>query len=54
MVPGRSSPEGVGLRFYQISMRDNDPQARVNFIKASERRAHPNGADPSNFAVHML
>jgi len=36
-----------GMRFYQIAMRDNDPQAATIFLKASERRATLTGA---NFA----
>ena len=35
----------IGLKFYQIAMRDSDPQAAVIFIKASERRANLMGAN---------
>ena len=34
-----------GLRFYQIAMRNNDPQAAVIFVKASERQATLMGAN---------
>jgi hypothetical protein len=34
-----------GMRFYQIAMRDNDPQAATIFLKASERRATLTGAN---------
>src|SRR5215831_5414071 len=44
-----------GLRFYQIAMRDNDPQAAVIFIKASERRATLMGANaPAAATVKLI
>src|SRR5499427_10878858 len=44
-----------GLRFYQIAMRDNDPQAAVIFIKASERRATLMGANaPAAASVKLI
>src|SRR5215468_3862249 len=44
-----------GLRFYQIAMRGNDPQAAVIFIKASERRASLMGANaPAAASVKLM
>ena len=44
-----------GLRFYQIAMRDNDPQAAVIFIKASERRATLMGANaPAATSMRLI
>src|SRR5215831_6795349 len=44
-----------GLRFYQIAMRDNDPQAAMIFIKASERRATLMGANaPAATSVKLI
>src|SRR5215472_8313671 len=44
-----------GLRFYQIAMRDNDPQAAMIFIKASERRATLMGANaPAAASVKLI
>src|SRR5215471_5520421 len=44
-----------GMRFYQIAMRDNDPQAAVIFIKASERRATLMGANaPAAASVKLI
>src|SRR5215831_17865148 len=43
----------LGLRFYEIALRDNDPQAAVVFLKASERRANLGGANaPTSFVIH--
>jgi hypothetical protein len=43
----------LGLRFYEIALRDNDPQAAVVFLKASERRATLGGANaPTSFVIH--
>src|SRR5215831_20635269 len=43
----------LGLRFYEIALRDNDPQAAVVFLKASERRATLDGANaPTSFVIH--
>src|SRR5262249_17450696 len=43
----------LGLRFYEIAMRDNDPQSAVVFLKASERRATLGGANaPTSFVIH--
>jgi hypothetical protein len=45
----------VGQKFYGIAMRDNDPQAAVIFLKASERRASLNGANaPQSHSVHLM
>src|SRR5215468_4848459 len=44
-----------GMKFYQIAMRDNDPQAAVIFIKASERRATLMGANaPAAASVKLI
>ena len=44
-----------GLGFYQIAMRDNDPQAAMIFIKASERRATLMGANaPAAASVKLI
>src|SRR5215831_17238935 len=43
----------LGLWFYEIALRDNDPQAAVVFLKASERRATLGGANaPTSFVIH--
>ena len=45
----------VGLKFYQIAMRDADPAAAVIFIKASERRATLMGANaPAAATVKLI
>src|SRR5215467_12573422 len=45
----------VGMKFYQIAMRDADPAAAVIFIKASERRATLMGANaPAAAAVKLI
>jgi hypothetical protein len=45
----------LGLRFYEIALRDNDPQAAVVFLKASERRATLGGANaPTSYAIHVM
>jgi DNA-directed RNA polymerase specialized sigma24 family protein len=44
-----------GMRFYQIAMRDNDTQAAMIFLKASERRATLCGANaPQGHSVHIM
>jgi hypothetical protein len=45
----------LGLRFYEIALRDNDPQAAVVFLKASERRATLGGANaPTSYTIHAI
>ena len=45
----------VGMKFYQIAMRDADPAAAVIFIKASERRATLMGANaPAAATVKLI
>jgi hypothetical protein len=47
--------KAIGLKFYNIAMRDNDPQAAVIFLKASERRASLNGANaPQSHSLHLM
>ena len=44
-----------GMKFYQIAMRDNDPRAAMMFLKASERRATPCGANaPQGHSVQIM
>ena len=47
--------KAVGLKFYNIAMRDNDPQSAIVFLKASERRATLNGANaPQSYSVQLM